>query len=217
MSEKIRILLADDHPIFRKGLVKILDQHNAFEIVSECTDGNETLRMLEESKPDIAILDISMPGLNGLEVMRLAQAQKLPVNFIILTMYDDEVYFDEALELGVMGYLIKSSIAAELVECVKAVALGNCYFSPSISNHLLVRKINRENLIKENPGLQNLTETERRILKLIAQNKTSRQIAEQLFISQKTVDNHRFNISTKLHLKGHHKLLEFALINKTQL
>ncbi|MBN1352067.1 response regulator transcription factor [candidate division KSB1 bacterium] len=215
MAEKTRVLIADDHPIFRQGLIKLLEAHEPSLIVGECGDGMETLQCIRDLKPDIAIVDISMPTMNGLEIIRCAKRENLPVEFIVLTMYKEEEYLNEALDHGIKGYLVKDNAVSDLITCLKAVARGECYVSPIVSNYLIRRKERIESLYVKNPELANLTATEKRILKLIADNMTSRQIAGALCISHRTVQNHRTHICEKLGLKGYNKLLQFALENKS--
>lgn len=215
MAPQIKVLIADDHPIFRQGIIKIVEQDEAYTIVGQCGDGNEVIRQIKELNPNIVIMDISMPGKSGLEVVRELQKEKIPTNFIILTMYDDEEYFDEAMNLGVMGYLLKDNAAKDLLKCLKNVATGKHYICPDLSEYLINREDKRKNLLNKVPALEYLTSSEKKILKLIAENKTSKEIAGDLFISLRTVQNHRNNIAQKLGLKGHHKLLQFALENKS--
>ena len=217
MFKEIRVLVADDHKIFRQGLLKLLEFEKMIKIVGECGDGFEALQMISEQKPDIAILDISMPNLNGLEIIKQVKKDVLTIEFIILTMYDDEEYFNEALNYGVKGYLLKDNAISDLLHCVKYVSQGKYYVSSLISEYL----VKRENIVKkircEHPGFEKLTTMEKRILELIAESKTSKEIAEELFISYRTVQNHRTHICDKLGLKGHHKLLQFGLKNKSYL
>jgi len=213
----MKILIADDHPIFRQGLLKIIEADPAFEIIAETGDGAEALALIKKLRPDIAVLDISMPQLSGLEIARQVQQENLPVRLVILTMYKEEEYFDEAMDLGVKGYILKENAVSDLSSCVQAVAAGKYYVSPVISGYLINRGARQKALAKKNPALSLLTDTERRILKLLVQNKTSREIAAQLHVSHRTVQNHRMNICAKLDLKGHNKLLQFALEHKSEL
>ena len=213
----MKILIADDHPIFRQGLLKIIEADPAFEIVAEAGDGAEALALIKKFRPDVAVLDISMPQLSGLEIARQVQQENLPVRLVILTMYKEEEYFDEAMDLGVKGYLLKENAVSDLRSCVQAVAAGKYYVSPVISGYLINRDAMEKALAKEKPALRLLTDTERRILKLLVQNKTSREIAAQLHLSYRTVQNHRMNICARLDLKGHNKLLQFALEHKSEL
>jgi len=217
MSDCIKILIADDHPIFRQGIIKIVEQDHSYEIVAQCGDGNEVIEKIKELNPAIAIIDISMPGRSGLEVLRAAQKERLATEFIILTMYKDEEYFNEAMNLGVKGYILKDNAAKDLLHCLKAVSQGNHFICPELSNLLIERNVKIQSLLKKTPSLEDLTPSEKKILKLISQNKTSKEIAEELCLSIRTVQNHRNNIAQKLELKGHHKLLQFAIENKAYL
>lgn len=212
-----KVFVADDHHIVRQGLIKLLETEKSIRIIGECGDGLVALQMIRELKPEIAILDISMPGMNGLEIVKQVKQDKLPIEFIILTMYDDEEYIHEALDHGVKGYLLKENAVADLLTCVSCVAQGKYYVSSLISEYLVHRDSKIKQLECEHPGLGKLTAMEKRILKLIAENRTSKEIAEQLFISPRTVENHRNHICEKLDLKGHHKLLQFALEQKNYL
>jgi len=215
VSKKTRILIADDHPIVRQGFVRIIQDHDGYEVMAECGNGNEAKRKIQESEPDIAVLDIAMPGLNGLEVVRWANSQRLDVIFLILTMYRDQEYFDEAMDLGVRGYLLKECAVRDLMACLAAVKSGRYYISPAISDYLMQSR--EKPATKQDHGLDCLTPTEKRVFKLIVENMTSREIAEALFVSYRTVQNHRFNICQKLGFKGHNKLLQYALEHKSQL
>ena len=213
----MKIFIADDHPIFRQGLLKIMEGDPELEIVGESGDGEEALQLIRSLCPDIAVLDISMPGMSGLEIVSEVQKESLKVEFIILTMFDEEEYFDEAMDSGVKGYLLKENATSDLLSCLKSVAQGKYYVSPSISEYLLNRNTRVKELNKSSPALIGLTQMEKKVLRLIADNKTSKEVAAELFISYRTVQNHRTNICNKLDLKGHHKLLQFALENKSLL
>jgi len=217
MNKSIRILIADDHPILRRGLQDILKEEKDFDIIAEASEGNSALEKIHALKPDISILDIEMPGMNGLEIARILQEEKSETNIIILTMYKEEEYFNEAIDLGVKAYLLKDSVVTELNDSIKSVMTGDFYISPAISKYLIERNKRKSRLGEEHPSIKKLTETERHILKLLAENKTSREIADGLFVSIRTVQNHRTNICNKLNLKGYNKLLQFAIQNKSLL
>jgi DNA-binding NarL/FixJ family response regulator len=212
-----RILIADDHPVFRQGLRQIIEAQSDLRVVAEAGDGEEALRLARELKPDVALLDIDMPRLDGFEVARAVRGECLPVEVIFLTMHTGEDIFNEALDLGVRGYVVKDSAVTEITGCLRAVLSGKHFISPSVSGHLFNRSQRTVHLAREKPGLRNLTATERRILGLIAENKTSREIADELSVSPRTVENHRSNICQKLELHGAHVLLKFALEHKSQL
>lgn len=212
--DKINIFIADDHPIVRQGLLDIIERDERFRVIAQAGDGKEALRRLQEIRPDIALLDIGLPSMNGLEILRAARAARLPVKFIILTMYNDEAYFDEAMKLGVRGYLLKENTITDLLKCLNAVSRGDYFISPEISGYLVERREQQQQFLQRHPSLEQLTLAERRVLKLIAANKTSREIADELCLSIRTVQNHRSSICHKLNLNGYNKLLQFALEHK---
>lgn len=209
--EKIKLIIADDHHIFRKGILSIVSEDDGIEITGEAANGDDALKLIEEMKPDIAILDIDMPGLSGLDVARKVKSEKLPVKIVILTIHKDKEYFDEALELDIKAYVLKESIANDLIDCIKRVAAGEYYISSAISGYL----VEKNKTAPKQTELDKLTNAEKEILKLIAQNKTSAQIADELFRSIRTIENHRNNICNKLGLKGPHALLLYAIQHKS--
>jgi DNA-binding NarL/FixJ family response regulator len=209
--------MAEDHPMFRGGLRQIISAQSDLRLIHEAGDGEEALRVARALKPAVAILDLEMPKLSGLDVAAAIQREVLPVRVIMLTMYQEEDMFNEALDLGVLGYVLKDSAAEDILEGIRMVAAGRHYLSPSISGFLVNRKSRAEALRKAKPGLDDLTPAERRILRLIAQSKTSKEIADELGLSTRTVDNHRFNIGTKLNLHGVHSLVKFAFDHKSDL
>ncbi len=208
---KIKLIIADDHHIFRKGILSIASEDENIEILGEAANGDEALKLIEEKQPDIAILDIDMPGLSGLDVARKIKERKLNTKIVILTIHKDKEYFDEALELDIKAYVLKESIANDLIDCIRQVADGEYYISASISGYLVEKN---KTAPKQNE-LDKLTHAEKEILKLIAQNKTSAQIADELFRSVRTIENHRNNICNKLSLKGPHALLLYAIQYKS--
>jgi len=215
MSEKIKVLIVDDHPLFRQGLRQVVEADSRFDLVAEAGDGETALRSIQDKSPDVAVLDVDLPRLSGLEVARALQGRGLPTRVIILTMYKEEEIFNRALDFGVMGFVLKENAVEDILNSVVAVAAGKHYLSSTISGYLLRRLGRAEELAMKKPGLNDLTKAERRILKLIAEKKTSREIAMELSISQRTVDAHRAHISAKLDLHGNHSLLQFALENRT--
>ena len=209
--------MADEHPVYRDGLRQIIRTDRSLIIVQESGNGAEALRLARELKPDIAVLDMDMPGMNGLEVARARQQEGLSFEIVFLTMYREEDMFNEAMDLGAKGYVLKESAAADILQAIHAVASGQHYISPSISGLLINRRARADELRHEQPGLESLTAAERRILKLIASDKTSKEIAEELGLSPRTVENHRANMSAKLGLQGSHSLLKFAFQNRSRL
>lgn len=215
MKENLRIVIADDHPLFRNGLKQLLEKEDNIKIIGEADNGLKALEIILEKKPDIAILDIDMPGKTGLEVLK--EIKNSVTKVIFLTMYAEEDIFDEAMNLGVKGYVLKDSAVNDIIDCISSVSKNDYYISPSVSNFLVNRRKRVKELKSNNPYLDKLTATEKKILKFISENKTSREIAEVLFLSPRTIENHRTNISNKLSLKGSHSLLKFAIENKSLL
>ena len=214
---EIRIVIADDHPIFRKGLRSTIETEPKLKIVAEAEDGEQALELIQTLKPDIAILDMEMPNKGGFEVIQEVREKKLLVAVIFLTMHKDERFFNAALDRGAKGYVLKESAVNDIIASIKAVACGQNFISPQLSTYLLNRRSKVASLKEQKPGLDNLTPTERQVLRLIAANKTSKQIADELFVAIRTVEKHRANISEKLELHGSHALLNFALDHKSEL
>ncbi|HEX8999995.1 MAG TPA: response regulator transcription factor [Blastocatellia bacterium] len=217
MTNEITILLADDHPVFRRGLSLMLGSDKHLQVVAEAANGTEALARLRDLQPDIAILDVNMPGQTGFDVARELQSSPLATRLIFLTMHRDEAIFNSALDLGAHGYLLKECAIEEIIACVKAVAAGERFISPQLSTFLFNRASRAAALTQQKATIQDLTPSERRILKLIAEQRTSREIADLLFISIRTVERHRENICAKLELRGSNALLKFALEHRTQL
>jgi two-component system response regulator DegU len=211
------VLIADDHPIFRRGLCDILAGDPSLRLVGEAGDGEEAWRLIQELRPVVAVLDIHMPKRSGIELGRLVLQQRLPLELIILTMDAEEGLLHEALDLGVKGYLLKENAIPELLRAIHRVAGGDCYICPTLSTALVRRNAAWAALHEQKVGLAKLTPTERQILKLISEDRTSKEIAEVLRCSVRTVETHRQNISHKLELSGSHSLLRFAFDHKAQL
>ena len=216
-TRPVTVLIADDHPIFRRGLCDIIAADPRLRLVGEAADGEQAWRLVQELRPIVAVLDIHMPKRSGIQLSQLVLQQQLPVELIILTMDSEEGLLNEALSLGVKGYLLKESAVTDLLQAVHRVADGYCYISPTLSGALVRRTAAWEQLREQKIGLATLTPTERQILKLIAEDRTSKEIADLLQCSIRTVETHRQNISYKLDLSGSHSLLRFAFDHKTQL
>jgi len=217
MKKELRVLIADDHPIFRQGLRQVIETDPGLKVVAEASDGEQAFERLCEAQPDIAVLDLSMPLKDGFAVARAVRDARLTVALVFLTMHRDEHYLNAALDLGVHGYVLKDSAVTEVVSCIRAVAAGQDYISPALSSLLLRRGARAATLAAEKPALAGLTPTERRVLKLIAEGETSRQIAQALNIGLRTVEHHRNNIAVKLELRGSHALVKFAVKHQSDL
>lgn len=208
MNEEIKVLIADDHPIFRRGLRAVIESDPALRVVAEVDNGLDALQKIEELEPEVAILDVNMPQADGLAVAKAIQEKHLPTIPVFLTMHADEAIFNAAIDADVKCFVIKDSAANDIINCIKSVINGKSFFSSSLSQFLLDRRH-----APKSP-LENLTASERRVLRLIADGKTTKEIAEELFVSPRTVDHHRAHIAAKLDLTGKNALLTFALTNK---
>jgi DNA-binding NarL/FixJ family response regulator len=227
MESDVRILLADDHPIVRQGLRRVIDEEPNLQVVAEASDGRAALELIETTRPRIAVLDIDMPVLNGFDVARAVRDRRLPVSIIFLTVYREESFFDQALRLGAKGYVLKDSAVTDIVSGIRAVAAGEHYTSPAMTSYLMTKRrgvrptgdapVTLSTRGSRRDALGGLTPTERRVLMLIADYKTSREIGEALHVSYRTVQTHRTNICTKLELRGNHALMKFALDHKADL
>jgi DNA-binding NarL/FixJ family response regulator len=155
--EPITVLLADDHPILRKGMLDILRNESSINVIAETGNGDDALRLIESEKPNIAILDVEMPKKSGIEVAKFVQEQGLPTDVIILTLYDNENFFNQSLDCGVMGYVLKDSAVEDIIECIKSVMKGKHYISPQLSNFLLRRRNRSSEGIEKKLGIDALT------------------------------------------------------------
>jgi DNA-binding NarL/FixJ family response regulator len=217
MKKPITVLIADDHPIFRKGLCEVLREDPSIKLVADVADGAAALQKIRELKPQAAVLDVDMPQMNGLEVAKKISEFELPVAVVMLTMHKEERLFNEAMNAGILGFVLKENAASDLLGCIHAVVAGEAFISPSLSSFLLNRKTGAQQLLENKPELETLTPAERRILKFIAEDLTSKEIADRLGISPHTVENHRAKICERLNLRGSHSLLKFAYDNKSRL
>ncbi|WP_343532877.1 response regulator transcription factor [Pedobacter sp.] len=210
-NEKVRILIADDHPIFLKGLQEVIEDTENFQVMYKTYNGTDAINVGLAGEFDIAILDIDMPGANGLQVAERILAQKPDVAIILLTMHKAKDAFLKALEIGVLGYVLKENAVLDIINAIASVSKCQSYISPEMSSFLLKNK-NRSRL-EVTSQLTLLTQSEKKVLEKVAQYKSTKEIAEELFISEKTVSNHRMNITKKLNLNGKNSLLRFAIEN----
>ncbi len=207
----IRILLADDHKVMRRGLRLLLESQPGFSVVAEASDGREAVEQAEATQPDIAVLDIAMPNLSGIEAAQRISSASPHIAIVILSMHSDEGYVLRALKSGVKGYVLKDSAEGDLMEAIKAVHEGKTFFSPEISKMLVedyVREI-RSRGTEDSYDL--LTSREREILQLLAERKSNKDIAASLNLSPYTVETHRRNLQEKLNLHSFAELILYAV------
>jgi len=212
--EKITVLIADDHPLFCGGVLKALELDTSLIVVGEASNGKEALEKILNQKPDVAILDINMPFLTGLQVVKELRIRDIYISIVFLTMFDDEDILNEAMDLDVKAYILKDSAALDIVNAVHAAHIGDTFVSPSLISKLATKKRMKNDVLLV---LKELSEREIQVLKLIAGSRTSKEIADELYLSPKTVENYRYKISEKLNLKGSYSLLKFAFENKNLL
>ena len=208
----IKVLLADDHTIVRKGLCALLDGEADIEVIGEAEDGREAVKLAGELHPDIVVMDIAMPGLNGLEATKQLRKLYPEMKILILSMHANEEYVIQTLRAGAEGYLVKKAAPSELVLAIKAVYQGNSFLSPSISRAVIDDYIRRTDEIGEGEGtFKDLTARETEVLQLIAEGRKTREIAELLYISIKTVETHRAHIMDRLDIHSTAELTQYAI------
>ena len=217
MSDPITILIADDHPIVRQGLRQTIEGDNRMRVIAEVDDGQKAVEAVENHSPRVTILDIDMPVMNGFDAARAIRNKGLSTEIIFLTVHKDEDLFNQAIDLGAKGFVLKDSALTDIIECIKTVAASEHYASHSLTSFLINRSRRAIGLTEKQPSIKDLTPTERNVLKLIAENLTTKAIGERLFISPRTVEKHRENICQKLSLQGSHSLLKFALSHRSEL
>ena len=217
MKQEVTLLIVDDHPLLRRGLRDVIGENSRFKIVGEAADGEEALRQLAALQPKIAIVDIDMPRLNGLEMIRRIRQQPVQVKVLILTMYKEEDMFNAAMDLGAKAYDLKENAANEIVAALEKVDSGEPFVSALMLEAGQRRSERVRELLLRKPQIELLTPAERRILKLIGEDYTSKEIADRLKLSVRTVDNHRQHVCNKLQIHGTHSLLKFAFDNSAYL
>jgi two-component system, NarL family, response regulator NreC len=211
---QIRVLLADDHGLLRKGVRSVVAQDPAIVIVGEASDGSEAVRLAEELSPDVAIIDIAMPALNGLDAAALIARRERRIGVIVLTMYSDEEYLVRAVSAGVRGYLLKDSAEPDLIRAVKAVAAGNTFFSPAIADMLFEDYVLRLQRREVQDSYDVLTDREKQVLQLLAEGRTNKEVATALSLGLSTVETHRMNMMKKLGLRNTAEIVLYAVRKK---
>jgi DNA-binding NarL/FixJ family response regulator len=215
MSEPVRIVLADDHPIFRRGLREVLEAQSDFQVVAECGDGEEALAAIERECPGIVVLDVGMPKQDGFAVVRALRERGAATAVVLLTMHARDDLLREAFSLGVRAYVVKEAAVLDVVHAIREVLSGRPFISSSLSANLLTGTESPEAGIS--PELQRLTPAELRILRLIAEFKSSKEIADVLGVHYRTIENHRTNMAAKLGLVGSHALTRYAALHRDRL
>lgn len=206
----VRLVLADDHQIVRQGLRAILATVAEFELVGEAADGAQAVRLVEDLRPDVLILDLKMPRLGGLDAARQVARKAPTTRVVVLSMYTDEAYVVEALRAGVSAYVLKGSSFSELVHAVREAVAGRRYFSPPISESVVSEYLRRASGAPLDP-FHTLTSREREVLELTAEGHSSAEIARRLFISPRTVESHRANLMRKLNVRNQRELIRYAV------
>jgi DNA-binding NarL/FixJ family response regulator len=207
----IRIVLADDHTIMRSGLRAVLDRYPDMQVVGEAADGRQAIQCVEENHPDVVVMDVAMPNLNGIEAARQISAKHSGVSIVVLSMHSDESYVLRALKAGARGYLLKDSAEGDLITAIRAVNEGKAFFSPAISRMLVddyMRQLEQRGV---EDSYELLTTREREILQLLAEGRSNKDIARMLDLSLYTVETHRSNIMEKLNLHGIPELMLYAI------
>lgn len=207
---KIKVLIADDHTILRQGIKALLDNQSGIEVIGEAKDGREALTLIERLLPDVILMDIAMPGLNGLEATRRIKKKFPKIKVLVLTMYTNEEYVFQILNAGANAYLVKETAFQDLISAIKAVYRDEAFMSPSISKKVIHRYTQRVRETNDT-ACDILTTREREILQLIAEGSSSKKIAEALFISPKTVETHRTHIMDKLNIHNRTDLIKYAI------
>jgi DNA-binding NarL/FixJ family response regulator len=212
---KLRILVADDHEIVRRGLCALLQKHEGWEICAEATDGRDALEKAKQLKPDVVILDIGMPNLNGLDATRQLLAHDPNFKIIVLTITDSDQVIREALDAGARGFVLKSDAARDLVSAVEALQNKRMFFTPRVNDLVLAEFLDKGRAVPRNeaPNLPTLTAREREVTQLLAEGKSSKEVASLLNLSTKTVETHRSNIMRKLSFHSIRDLVVYAIKN----
>ncbi len=211
---KIRILLADDHPLVRSGLMALLEPLREFQVVGEAGDGREAVALTRKLKPDVVIIDLSMPVMSGIDATKVIREEVPASKVLVLTMHENEEYVYQILRSGAGGYILKNCSREELAAAIRAVARGENFFSPRVSEMMVqsyLRKAEARETHAVDPGNAPLTPREKEVLACVAEGLTNQEMAEKLFISARTVETHKTNIMQKLGIEDTSKLIRYAV------
>lgn len=208
MPEQIRVIIADDHTIFRSGLNMLLSSEPDINVIGEAEDGQTAIQLAKELNPDVILMDIGMPELNGIEATERIKLETPDINILVLTMHRSDEYFFKVLEAGASGYILKGAETSELINAVRSVAKGEVFLYPSMAGRLVKEYLSQSTASKISSA--KLTKREREILQLIAEGFTNKEIAKKLVLSPSTVHSHRTNLLHKLNLNSRHELVQYA-------
>lgn len=201
---KIKIIVADDHQLFREGIISLLSKNSSLDIIGEAASADELFTLMDQAAPHVVLMDISMPGTNGLDAIKQARDKHPDTKFVVLTMHAEGQYVVKAVRNGAFGYLIKNADENELIAAIEAVALGKKYFNSEISQLMI------GNMALEGESHKKLSDREMEVLELVSEGRTTKEIADQLFVSARTVDTHRVNMMKKLNVQNTAELIKKA-------
>lgn len=210
-DRKMRVLVADDHTMFREGIRLLLETRGEFEVVGEAATGDQAVELTRSLRPDVVIMDIGMPGMNGLEATRLIRAENPGSRVLILTIHGTDDYFFRALEVGASGYVLKEAASTDLVNAIESVHRGGMFLYPSLAGKLVEEYLRRIGSGDERSSYDALTAREREVLQLIGEGRTNQEVAEKLGLSVHTVQSHRIHIMNKLGLHNRAQLVSYAV------
>ncbi len=210
-DRRVRVLVADDHAMFREGICLLLETRGGFEVVGEAATGQEVVELARSLDPDVIVMDIGIPGMNGLDATRLIRAENPGSRVLILTMHGTDEYFFRALEVGASGYVLKEAASTDLVNAIESVHRGGMFLYPSLASKLVAEYLHRAGSGEERSSYEALTAREREVLQLIGGGHTNQQVADKLALSVHTVQSHRIHIMNKLGLHNRAQLVSYAV------
>ena len=210
MDEPLRVMVVDDHPLFREGLKTLIDHSPDYRVVAEAGSGREAFEVVEEARPDIVLVDITMPGMNGIQLIREMRASEPQARFMVISMHSNVDYIVEAFRAGATGYMVKDSAGEGLFKGLATVARGEIFLDESLSNEVVIKLLAGKGDDHHDSAYKSLTSREQEVMRLLAEGMCTREVAQQLYISPKTVENHRANLMKKLGLQNSVELVRYA-------